>query len=150
MSNLIEYAKSEFKRAGYVPLDQEQEDGPNKWIQQNVLELLELFSKQGHSGFSANYCINTFKELASFKPLTPLQGTDDEWNECGYGVFQNRLCSTIFKQADRFDGQAYNINGKIFSDDGVCWFTNSESFVPITFPYMPSEHEPERIIRNRK
>ena len=33
----VEHAKREFLRAGYTPLDQEQEAGPNKWIQENVL-----------------------------------------------------------------------------------------------------------------
>ena len=48
MSNLVKHAKQEFLRAGYIPLDQKQEDGPNKWIQKDVLDLLELFSKQAH------------------------------------------------------------------------------------------------------
>lgn len=45
----------------------------------------------------------------------------------------------------RFDGQAYNIEGIVFydvitGDDGIpsrSYFTNSDSVVPITFPYVP-------------
>ena len=69
MSDYVNHAKAEFKKLGYIPLDQEQEEGPNKWIQENVLELLDVFSKQGHSGFSAPYCIDMFQKLALFKPL---------------------------------------------------------------------------------
>lgn len=139
-SNFLIHAKREFLAAGYTPLDQKQGDGPNKWMQENVLALLTLFAKQGHSGFSASYCIEAFKTLAKFEPLLPLQGTDAEWNECGDGVFQNRRCSHVFKQADRFNGQAYDINGKIFKDPDGFTYTNSDSSVPITFPYTP-KHE---------
>ena len=82
------HAEREFVAAGYTPLDQEKEDGPNKWIQENVLELLEVFARQGHSGFSAPYAIETFRKLALHEPLVPLSGADDEWNEVGDGVFQ--------------------------------------------------------------
>ena len=29
-------------------------------------------------------------------------------------IYQNKRCSRIFKQEDRFDGQAYDVNGKVF------------------------------------
>lgn len=132
------HAIREFKAAGYTPLNQPQEDGPNKWMQENVLELIRVFSKQGHSGFSAPYCIETFRKLANFEPLVPLQGTDDEWNEVREGVFQNNRCSHVFKQADRFDGQAYDLNGRIFREPGGSCYTSFESCVPITFPYTPT------------
>lgn len=137
-SNLVAHAKREFLAIGYVPLDKEQEDGPNKWIQEAVLELLTVFSKQGHSGFSAPYCINTFKALAMFEPLCPLTGDDSEWNEVGDGMFQNNRCSHVFKDKDRFDGQAYDIQGKVFveENDGGS-YTGMGSHVPITFPYTP-------------
>lgn len=136
-SGLVLHAKREFRAAGYIPLDQPQEDGPNKWIQENVLELLEVCGKQGHSGFSASYCIDMFKKLASYEPLVPLSGDDDEWNEVGDGVFQNNRCSHVFKQADRFDGQAYDIDGRIFREPNGCCYTSRDSCVPVTFPYTP-------------
>lgn len=139
--SLIEHAKREFKLAGYTPLDQEQPDDPDKWIQENVLELLKVFSKQGHSGFSASYCIRCFTELASFRILTPLTGNDDEWTLVAKDLYQNNRCPHIFKQ----DGNAYNIDGKVFSDDnGSTWYTNAQSRTPVIFPYVPKE--PERIL----
>ena len=137
MSNLIDHAKREFLAIGYTPLDKEQEDGPDKWIQEAVLELLQVFSNQGHSGSSAPYCIGYFSKLAAFEPLVPLIGSDDEWNECSAGVFQNRRCSHVFKSADRFNGQAYDINGKVFREPDGCCYTSAEIAVPITFPYSP-------------
>jgi len=135
--SLQNHAKREFKACGYTPVDEAQEDGPNLWIQQNVLELLEVFANQGHSGSSAPYCIQMFSKLAMFEPLIPLQGTDDEWNEVSEGVWQNNRCSHVFKQTDRFDGQAYDINGKVFREPSGACYTGRESAVPVTFPYTP-------------
>ncbi len=131
MSNLIEHAKREFKAIGYN-LNQKKED-PDKWIVENVLELLEVFSNQGHSGTSAPFCINYFKKLAMFEPLGPITGEKSEWMEVGDGVFQNKRCSHVFKE----NGQAYDIDGKIFREpNGVC-YTNKDSRVPVEFPYTP-------------
>lgn len=152
-SYTISHAQREFLALGYVPLDQQQEDGSNKWIQENVLELLELFIKQGHSGSSAPYCADIFKKLALHELLSPLSGNDNEWNEVGDGHFQNNRCSHVFKDED---GRAYDIEGRIFfewcerpldSDEegypGIrkykSYFTNLESRVYVEFPYTPTK-----------
>lgn len=152
MSNLIDHAKREFLAAGYKPVEEEQ-DGPNKWIQQNVLALLELFSSQGHSGFSAPFCIQMFTKLANFEPLCPLTGEDSEWSdvaeEDGKRLFQNKRCSHVFKR----DGVAYDSEGVVFYDwmtdsNGnpyKSYFTCKESRVNITFPYAPVKEYCERI-----
>ena len=109
------------------------EDGPDKWIAKNVIELIKVFSKQGHSGTSAPYCIQLFAHLASYKPLGPLTGEDDEWHMIDDNTWQNKRCSHVFKDRDH----AYDIQGKVFRDpDGTTW-TNIDSRVTITFPYDP-------------
>lgn len=134
-SNLIEHAKKELALAGYIPLDQDQPDDPNKWIQENVLELLSVFSKQGHSGSSAPYLISCFTKLANFEILTPLTGKDDEWIEHEDGVFQNNRCSHVFKKSK--DGEAYDSEGMIFRRPSGSCYTSKESRTPVTFPYIP-------------
>jgi hypothetical protein len=133
---LISHAKRELAAVGYDP-NQKAED-PDKWIQQNLLDLLRVMSMQGHSGFSASYLVTTFAELARYQPLGPLTGADSEWVEVGNGVWQNNRCSHVFKQADRFNGQAYDIDGRIFREPNGCTYTSAESRVPITFPYKPT------------
>jgi len=143
MSNLIEYAKREFKILGYIPLDQEQKNGLNKRIQENILELLEVFSKQGHSGMSASYCISMFEKLALFKPLTPLTGEDDEWEEIGDGEHQNKRDSAVFKEEHKGAYYIYAIvwqaeQGGIFTgfielEDGAL----IDGHQPVTFPFTP-------------
>ena len=121
MSNLIEHAKREFLALGYKPIEQ-CEDDPNKWIQENVLELLKVFSDQGHSGFSAPYAVRFFQKLALFEPLCPITGDTKEWNDInetmGKMIYQNNRCSAVFKEGE--DGKPYYI-------DAIVWKTQNES-----------------------
>jgi len=131
MGNLIDHAKRELKAIGYN-LDQVEED-PDKWIVESVLELIEVFSKQGHSGSSAPFLISYFEKLAKFEPLCPLTGEDDEWNEVSDGLFQNNRASSVFWK----DGQAYDSQGKIFREPSGACYQNGDSHVDVTFPYTP-------------
>lgn len=152
MSNLKSHAINEFRAAGWLNEDDTFKDSMQEAICKHVLELLAVFSAEGHSGSSAPYAINLFKQLASFEPIVPLTGEDWEWNEVGNGVFQNKRCSHVFKQADRFDGQAYDIQGIVFyewytGEDGErfkSFFTSSDSRTPVTFPYTPKTVYTER------
>ena len=136
-SNSIAHAKRELVAIGYDLNDKE--EGPNKWIMENLFELLAVFSTQGHSGSSAPYCISMFKKLASFEPLCPLTGEDAEWNDvsmyCGDTTrWQNNRASHVFKDKD---GQAYDSQGKVFREPDGCTYTSSDSRVVIEFPYTP-------------
>ena len=135
-NRLIEHAQREFKAAGYDPIENS-EEGPDKWIQENILELLKVFSAQGHSGMSAPYCINTFSKLANFESLAPLTGEDDEWAQVGEDgdCYQNIRCSHVFKDKD---GRAYDIQGRIFREPNGGCYTSRDSRVYITFPYVPT------------
>lgn len=146
MSNLKFHAEQEFRAAGFIDENGIYCDEMQEAVCENVLKLIDVFSDEGHSGFSANYAINLFAKLAKFEPIVPLTGEDFEWSEVGPGVFQNRRCSHVFKQKDMFDGQAYDSTGKVFwewvrsGEFGAISktsYTNSDSFVPITFPYTP-------------
>jgi hypothetical protein len=132
MSNLTEHAKSELTRVGL--LDKNSDYGG--MLGESVLKLIEQFADAGHSGYSASVAISMFERLARFQPLSPLTGDDDEWVEHASDSFQNRRCSTVFK--DGKDAPAYNIDGRVFRKPGDLYFTNSESRVPVTFPYTPS------------
>ena len=133
MSNYKDHALAEFKAAGWDL----KEDPMQQMICDNVLEMLEVFDKYGHSGSSAPYTVNLFKKLALFEPIAPLTGEDDEWIDHGNGLFQNKRCSHVFKDVNKFDGQAYDADAVVFREpDGVC-VTSYDSAQPITFPYNP-------------
>lgn len=138
--SLFEHAKNELKSIGMLDSDDEM----NTMMAQNVLELITVFAEQGHSGFSAPYCINMFTKLANFHPLSPLTGADDEWSDVtsyndGTTLYQNKRNGSVFRDASG----AYNIDGKVFWDwcrgeDGEpfkSYYTSKDSRVPVTFPY---------------
>jgi hypothetical protein len=153
MSNLIKHAEAEFRAAGWTDENGKFDDEMQEMICKHVLKLIEIFDEEGHSGSTAPYAINLFEKLAKFEPITPLTGEDWEWVDHGY-CMQNKRCSHIFKQADRFNGQAYDSEGIIFYDwytdketgkKYKSYFTNGDSAVPITFPYTPIRQYKERI-----
>lgn len=115
--SIIEWAKRELDYAGYT---EGSEDEINAWMRKDILQLLEVFAEQGHSGFSASYAINLFQTLANWKPLTPLTGDEGEWMEVGPDVWQNKRASNVFKGED---GRAYWMDGIVFWE----WFTDPET-----------------------
>jgi hypothetical protein len=155
MSNLHSHALMEFKAAKWLDEDGKYSDEMQEAICTHVLKLLDVFAEEGHSGSTAPYAVNVFKKLAMFEPLVPLTGEDWEWTEVHEGCFQNKRCSRVFKQADRFDGQAYDIDARVFyewnereldpDEEGYpgkrrfkSHYTSRDSMVPVTFPYTPS------------
>ena len=138
MSNLVDFAKRELD---YCFPDKS--DNIQQMAIENVLELLETFSNQGHSGFSAPYVLNLFHRLAFWKPIKPLTGEEDEWYEAEGedNLQQNKRYSAVFRENDE-NLTAYNIKGKVFIDEDGFGYTSSDSSVPVTFPYeVPDKPE---------
>lgn len=131
--NLIDHAKKEFEIAGW-PGECEMQ----QMVCDNLLELLEVFSKQGHSGSSAPYVLTHFEKLARHETITPLTGEDSEWMEVGEDLFQNVRESSVFKSNE---GEAYWIDGRIFRDPEGCCYTSADSRVPVTFPWTKPKPE---------
>lgn len=148
----LDHASREFKAAGFSVIE-DCADDPEKWIQENVLELLNVLDKQGHSGSSIKTVLSMFNKLANFEPLVPLSGNDDEWFVWEDGHSQNIRCSKIFKSET---GQAYTIEGYIFwhwcerpleeDEEGFpgikqykSYFGSDRSRRLVTFPHMPEK-----------
>ena len=146
MSKLNEHAKMEFKAAGWLDDTGAYKDEMQAAICEHVLELLTVFSNEGHSGSTAPYAIDMFSRLAKFHPIAPITGEDWEWTDVseysGRTLYQNKRCSSVFKHGD---DTAYDIDGKVFwewavsyGDDGIhkSYYTSRDSRVPVTFPYV--------------
>lgn len=150
-SALYEYAKKELERIEKGCKDEESLS-MQQAIDKNILELINVFSNQHHSGFTATYVIDILQRLLHYKPLTPLTGEDNEWEDVtSYGydtpTFQNKRCSAVFKN----DRGAYWVEGKIFSSDlGHTWYTNSDSCVPVTFPFNVPDKSEVVVIDNKE
>lgn len=150
-----QHAQLEFKAAGWTNEDGTFKDDMQELMCKQVLELLDLFSEHGHSGYTAPYALDLFTTLAKHEPIVPLTGEDWEWFELDYGddmTHQNIRCSRVFKGAD---GRAYDIDGKIFWEwverpldedesgyPGISrfksYFVSRDSRVYIDFPYTPT------------
>jgi len=76
MSNLVDYAREELGTA--------------------ALEIVEVFSRQGHSGGSAAIVTQIVGKLMQYEPLTPLTYAPDEWIKHADDLWQNRRDSRVF------------------------------------------------------
>ena len=110
--NLTPYAEDELKRAGLFDKDSDY-DG---MIGLAVLELIKVFAKQGHSGFSAAWVRYLFNKLSNFQTITPLTNNPDEWmdvtdrNSDGKPLYQSRRNPCVFHRGD--PNLMYHVDGK--------------------------------------
>jgi hypothetical protein len=131
--NLVQHALTELQAAGHFDGDR-----INALAANDAVDLVRVFSTQGHSGFSASFMRHLFDALAAYKPLGPLTGADSEWMDVaevsGMPMWQNRRCGHVFRDGD---GQAYDIDAVIFEEPSCARFTGRFSRQFITFPYTP-------------
>jgi len=143
MNNFEKHAREEFRAAGWMDENGDIKDEMQAMICANVLDLLNVFAEQGHSGSSGAYAINMFDRLVEFKCIAPLTGEDWEWNDTGHNVYQNRRCSSVFK--DKETGECHDIDGKVFWEWNIghegkpykSYYHNGGCHTPVTFPYTP-------------
>lgn len=95
MSNMVEHAKRELKRAGVEPE-----------YQVPIVDMIRIFSDMGHSGTSAEYVRGIVNDLLAQQNLTPLTDDPEEWHYYGEEVWGEK------------GGIWQNVrNGKAFSRD---------------------------------
>ena len=99
MSALRQYALEELQRAGMLSVKPgDVYDEYNEMCAKAVLELMDVFTEQGHSGFSASMVLGMFNEVANWRPLTPLTDGPEEWHEVGENMWQNRRRPDAFSE----------------------------------------------------
>ena len=142
--SLLSHAEYELDLIG---MKDEGDDDMNIAMRKHILHMIEEFSEEGHSGFSAQYAISILSKLLKYEPLTPLTGDDSEWVDVsemnGNTLYQNKRSGRVFKDNDG----AYDIEGKVywdwFTDEETgekykSYYTGRESRVPVEFPYVPT------------
>lgn len=96
-----------------------------------MVEILERFFDQWDSGGAVAVASQVLARLIAGQPLGPLTGNDDEWVEVGTHeggpFFQNRRCSSVFKQLR---------DGVMVAHD-----IDVAGRPPIAFPYRPDRAE---------
>ena len=137
-SNLVLHAERELKAAGIDSLDSDY----GGMLYEAVMELVETFSKQGHSGASAARTLQLFGKVADYKPLLSIKGTDDEWlcDSTNSKMCQNKRLSSLFKETN--DSKAYYLNAIVWTGEepgdsftGKVEEVQSRQFVK--FPFQP-------------
>jgi len=139
-SNLAKFAEDELRRAGQFDNSGDFYGG---MMGPAVLKLVETFSAEGHSGMSASIARQLFHKLSDWKPLTPLTGEENEWNDVGNNMLQNARCSAVFKNVST--GKAYFLDGQIFRDKRST-FTCRDSRKPMSFPCDVPESKHYHVI----
>lgn len=135
MSNIAKFAESELARIG---MGADTKDPMNKAMHDHVMHMVEEFSKEGHSGFSASYALGILTKLLDWKPLTPITDEPDEWNDVStdsdHIMYQHKRMSSVFKDGE--NGRAYDIDAVIFrrGKNGTT-FTKGGYRHYIKFPY---------------
>jgi hypothetical protein len=98
MSNLLDHARAELKRAGLFDKDADY----NGKLGKAVLSLIRCFAGQNHSGASAKLALDVFDRLVRFEPLTPLTSDPAEWMDvsepCGRPLWQSTRWPAVFSE----------------------------------------------------
>ena len=81
---LVDHAKRELMLAGMFDKEVDESEAAGSWnilCAEAVVELMELFARQGHSGMSASMTQELFNRLSKVEALTELTDNPDEWND---------------------------------------------------------------------
>ena len=124
-SNLVKHARKELELAGLFDKDSDY----NGMISKAVMKLIEVFSKQGHSGCSARQVIKIFHRVANYGLLMPInKPKEGEYNivaggGIGKDIYQSCRLSSLFS-----------------SDSGKTWYDidlPGKRRQYVKFPYLP-------------
>lgn len=150
--NMTEWAENEVKLACAGEPDDEVLDKYAESCYQSALKAFKSLCEDGHSGMSIGFTLSILNRMVKHKPLTPVDGNDDEWHEgdqIGNRMsYQNKRCTSLFKNI-------YDDGHIEYSDvqRTTVYFGNNleagyhsglasgvvDKLHPITMPYMPEE-----------
>ena len=115
--SMVKYAERELDWIGMTKDDpyteetrkMEATEGMNCQMREKILEVIKTFSKQGHSGFSADYCLAILSKLMRYHPLSPVTDIEKDWVETAEkGMYQHRRAFALF----RYGQDDFRIMGK--------------------------------------
>ena len=115
---------------------------------ESALKAFNSLMEDGHSGASIGFTKQILNRLIDGKPLTPIEDTDDIWEECvfnnkGYKTYQCKRMSSLFKDVYPDGSVKYSDTDRVIAIDIDNDSTWSSGFIrdmidemyPITMPY---------------
>lgn len=115
---------------------------------ESALKAFNSLMEDGHSGASIGFTKQILNRLIDGKPLTPIEDTEDVWNECPrdnreYTTYQCKRMSSLFKDVYPDGSVKYSDTDRVIGIDIDNDSTWSSSFIrniidemyPITMPY---------------
>jgi len=75
--SLVQHAQRELELAGLFDKDSDY----SGMLGKAVVQLIKVFSKQGHSGFSAHQTQLIFLKLSNYENLTPITSDPEDWHD---------------------------------------------------------------------
>ena len=153
--NMTEWAKREIEIACKREKEGTEEDKFNYGVAcyESALKAFESLCEDGHSGMSIGFTKHILNRLIDGKPLTPIEDTEDVWNDTSrYGgnddgcrMYQCKRMSSLFKDVYSDGSIHYHDVGRYYCMDintGSTFTTGLVSGIlnelfPITMPYMP-------------
>ena len=119
---------------------------------ESAFKAFKSLIEDGHSGMSIGITRNILNRLIIGQPLTPIEDTDDIWNECNYDInnqyktYQCKRMSSLFKDVYKDGTIEYNDVDRVLCIDinhkDVSYYSGfitrliNEMF-PLTMPYCP-------------
>lgn len=154
--NLQEWAKKEVE----IACERERKASGNpegEWdygcaCYESALKAFNSLCEDGHSGASIGITKNILNRLIEMKPLTPIEDTEDIWNEVSsrsneYTAYQCKRMSSLFKNVYQDGTVKYHDNNRFImrdvSDPDVGWHNGfvcsiAEKYAgEIEMPYFP-------------
>ena len=120
-------------------------DPMQNMVTDNVLEVYDVLSKQGHSGFSFSYVTSLIKKLVFedglIKPIQAYEDEPDDWitHDPNGSSWQNKRRSSVFYDKDT--GIYSDVDKCLMTDnDGESWWHTGgwfRTFCQIKVPYKP-------------
>lgn len=126
---------------------------------ESALKAFESLCGDGHSGCSIRFTKSILNRLIDGHPLTPIEDTDDIWEECTwskdspYKTYHCKRMSALFKEVYDDGTVRYHSNDYCYSvdinDPESAWSNGFVSRIiadmfPITMPYVPGK--PIRVV----
>ena len=119
---------------------------------ESALKAFESLCGDGHSGFSIKMTQQILNRMIDGQPLTPIEDTDDNWDECPWSKngkqYQCKRMSSLFKTVYPDGHVEYSdVNRYVkidINNPNSAWHSGlidrvMEEIFPITMPYMPGK-----------